>query len=137
MAGKRWSTAGRLANDHTPNLAERNIKPADLERARALIKAQTWTFAKTMPQCPHWYSVRKRWANEEDFEWLVRIIRTYGFREPYGKLMYTAWIDQGFKYWTMGWPVEETTIINRKPVDEQGQEIKPNSRPGLKQLLLF
>jgi hypothetical protein len=107
--------------------------PEDLARARALIDANTWVFARTMPHCPHYYTLRKNWADDADFAWLVAFIRAHGFREKYGKSWYTSCVVDGQKYWTMGWPVEQTTIINRKP----HPEVAPNTTPGLIQRLLF
>ena len=35
------------------------IPPADLERVQDLLLAQQWIFAKTMPDNPHWYTLRQ------------------------------------------------------------------------------
>ena len=91
----------------------------DLERIAELLEAQEWIFAKTMPENPHWYTLRRKWARDRDFARVVRLIRKYGVAERYppgSKNRYTVMVLGGFKYWTMGWPVEKTILINRKPM---------------------
>lgn len=77
-----------------------------------------WTFAKTMPQCPHEYIVKGKCPlSAEEFEHFVWTQRVLGkvedwrsYRQPY------LYID-GYKYWTMGCELEATTVINRAKVD--------------------
>ncbi len=88
--------------------------PADLERVKDLLLAQKWIFAKTMPGNPHWYTLRKRWERDEDFAWTVETIRRYGYEEIYEGWPYTVLHIDDMKYWTMGAPVDETILINRK-----------------------
>lgn len=70
------------------------IAPADFERVGRLLQEQEWIFAKTMPQNPHHYTLRRRWACDEDFVWVVELIRRYGYRQKYGKSWYTQ-LDVG------------------------------------------
>jgi hypothetical protein len=35
------------------------IPPADLQRVERLLLAKQWIFARTMPDNPHWYTLRK------------------------------------------------------------------------------
>jgi len=88
--------------------------------ARAYIAEVRWQFAKTMPQWPHEYTVRKwRPDRERDFVEFVLLIRRAGTVKPWPRdakvpryrLMYLE-LD-GWEYWTMGAPVRETTVINR------------------------
>jgi hypothetical protein len=76
------------------------------------INGLSWTFAKTMPEWPHEYIVRKN-VDEGLFIQLVIFIRKNGYN---GKF-YTKnipYLDYGgYVYWTMGAPLEDTTIINR------------------------
>ena len=76
--------------------------------------AAEWTFAKTMPRNPHWYTVRKGWADDGDFVRAVEAIRAHGYRVKYGKSTYVVSDLNGMMYWTMGWPVPVTILINRK-----------------------
>jgi hypothetical protein len=90
------------------------IPSADLERVEQLLVAQQWVYAKTMPDNPHWYTLRKQWQRDEDFAWTVQTIRRYGYEEIYEGRLYILLNVDGMKYWTMGAPVEETILINRK-----------------------
>ena len=90
------------------------IPPADLQRVRDLLLAQQWIFAKTMPDNPHWYTLRKNWERDADFAWTVETIRRYGYEEIYEGRSYTVLNIDDMKYWTMGAPVAETILINRK-----------------------
>jgi len=89
---------------------------------RCFIKQRQWAFAKTMPQWPHEYTVRKFEDPKDEqimFEQAVAFIRANGdcrMFEPTGKSSVYFDID-GRQYWTMGAPIEETTIINRAWLD--------------------
>ncbi len=81
------------------------------------IARNTWTFAKTYAAfCPHEYIVKDRLSKEEKavFEEIVSFIRENGFEAVYGNLgpnqYYTV---DDYYYWTMGAPIEQTTILNR------------------------
>ena len=93
---------------------------------RNFIESRHWRFAKTMPQWPHEYTVRKFQEPREEqalFEKAVAFVRTHGERrtfEPTGKSAVYFDID-GRQYWTMGAPIEETIIINRAWLDWRGR----------------
>ena len=78
----------------------------------AFIEKEGWTFAKTMPQWPHEYLVRND-VDEQSFISLVEHIRAHGAPGSFYKRELTFYHFEGWVYWTMGNPVEETTIINR------------------------
>lgn len=100
----------------------------ELARIQWLLETAQWTFARSMPQNPHWYTLRKRWENDDDFVAVVLFIRKYGyverFPDPVKGWPYIQFNVNGFKYWTMGGPIGEkdtygywdTTLINRKPL---------------------
>lgn len=98
-----------LAGDVTPPVPP----PDDLERWRALVKDHQWQFAKTMPKCPHWYTLRKQWKVEGEFEWFVAFIRGFGVVETYAGMRHVYFYDGDFKYWTMGAPLAVTILVNR------------------------
>jgi hypothetical protein len=91
---------------------------------RRFIEMRQWIFAKTMPQWPHEYTVRKfedPKAEQAAFEEAVAFIRAHGERrifEPTGRSSVYFDIDS-CQYWTMGAPIEETVIINRAWLDWQ------------------
>jgi hypothetical protein len=79
---------------------------------REFIDSSQWTFAKTMPLWPHEYLVRDR-VDRALFEVLVRHIRQHGIEQHFYQRVLTYFAEDGLLYWTMGEPIEETTIINR------------------------
>jgi hypothetical protein len=72
-----------------------------------------WIFAKTMPENPHYYMLRKE-CEDGDFVRFVKIIRRYGYQYIFAGKPYTQLNVYDWFYWTMGAPVEETILINRK-----------------------
>jgi hypothetical protein len=82
------------------------------ETLREFIISLNWTFAKTMPEWPHEYIVRER-VDENLFVQLVRHIRANGYEGNFYRMSITYYDEDGMVYWTMGAPIEETTIINR------------------------
>lgn len=89
-------------------------KTEDLTWLQAFFDDVHWTFAKTMPQFPHEYTV-KEWKPQHkvSFYRAVRIIRLYGNPEPFFDKTYIYLSLNGLKYWTMGAPLVQTKIINR------------------------
>ena len=72
-----------------------------------------WTFAKTYASTwPHEYIVRGR-VDENLFIQLVQHIRTFGYEARFYTKPITYFDEDGMIYWTMGEPIEETTIVNR------------------------
>jgi hypothetical protein len=69
-----------------------------------------------MPENPHWYTLRKTWTDDAAFIEVVEFIRQYGYREKFKGNRYTVMDIGGYHYWTMGWPIKSTILINRKPV---------------------
>ncbi|HZL79374.1 MAG TPA: hypothetical protein VFC17_11030 [Candidatus Limnocylindrales bacterium] len=86
-----------------------NPFPLELQN---FVKEAKWTFAKTMPQWPHEYIVRDQ-VDESLFEQLVRHIRANGNAGAFYQETYIYFEEDGMLYWTMGAPINETTIINR------------------------
>ena len=90
------------------------ITHQSLFRVAGLIDAASFQFAKTMPDEPHWYTVKEKWPEGKQFEEVVRLVQAHGYRRRYKKRQYyTSLTVNGHYYWTMGAPVEETIILNR------------------------
>jgi integrase len=100
------------------------IPPADLSRLTELLEAASWTFAKTQPANPHWYTLRKTWADDAAFCWAVECVRRHGYRQKFNRAYYTQFdltLD-GTKVtvWSMGWPLNYrngtpcTILLNMK-----------------------
>ncbi len=87
------------------------------EKLETLLKEAQYTFAKTMPKNPHFYTLRTTW-NDQDFIDVVKYIRKYGEKQRYYKKIYIYYYLDGYKYWTMGDPINETILINKAKVNE-------------------
>lgn len=73
-----------------------------------------WTLAKTMPFAPHEYIVKDKCPlTTDEFEYFVNMQRKHGVKERWGKYITPYLYIDDYKYWTMGAPLEETTVINR------------------------
>ncbi|MDH3988134.1 MAG: hypothetical protein OEV34_03320 [Gammaproteobacteria bacterium] len=85
---------------------------------RRFVKDQDWIFAKTYAKTwPHEYIVRSQ-EDEQLFVQLVEHIRANGYQGYFYKKEITYYDEDGLVYWTMGAPVEDTTIINRCRSDQ-------------------
>jgi hypothetical protein len=92
-------------------------RPDQYAWARNFISRRRWREAVTYRHtAPHEYTVRK-WEvgalASQDFEQFANYIRRFGYADYYFKIRHIYWVIDEFKYWTMGWPLEETTVINR------------------------
>ena len=74
-----------------------------------------WIFAKKYASTwPHHYIVRDR-VDENLFMKLVEHIRRFGYEGSFYKKKITYFDENGLVYWTMGKPIDKTTVINRCP----------------------
>jgi hypothetical protein len=82
------------------------------------VKSRKWTYAKTMPKFPHEYTVRE-WLpdKQQEFEEAAQFIRDNGNPEPFFSKIHIYYYCDGWKYWTMGAPIPETTVINRAKIE--------------------
>lgn len=87
----------------------------EFQETCGLLLRHPWRFAKTMPHNPHWYTLRKEWRDEE-FVRVVQTMRRVGYTEYYQGRRYTMFNVNNMKYWTMGAPLRETILINRKVI---------------------
>lgn len=86
----------------------------DENAIRSYISRCEWTYAKTMPQCPHEYIVKNKCQlSDKEFEFFVWTQRTLGKSEKWGPYIHQYLYIDGYKYWTMGCELENTIIINR------------------------
>src|SRR5262249_29215741 len=73
---------------------------------------------------PHEYATRQWCAAhglEAEFVAMVERIRRYGYVERFGRRRtFVYWQVDDWRYWSMGAPVAETTVLNRCRVDERG-----------------
>jgi hypothetical protein len=69
-----------------------------------------------MPDNPHEYTLRKLWRSDADFARAVLFIRAHGYQNLFEGRWYTQLDIGAHTYWTMGAPVEETILIDRKTI---------------------
>jgi hypothetical protein len=97
---------------------------------RLLFQEAVWRVARTMLSNPHSYCHRKHFTHDEDFCWLITMLREGGVGER--QKFHGRWYDTlvrphpvtqvECRFWCMGWPLNLsdgrwcTVIINRKPV---------------------
>jgi hypothetical protein len=85
----------------------------DLDRAHAFIEGAEWIFARTVPEHPHWYAVRRDCARAglgTEFLWFQALIEEAGYDRWWGwRTWRTIDIDDGFFYWLDG----KVNLINR------------------------
>jgi len=74
----------------------------------------TWTYAKTMPQCPHEYIVRGKTADDDTYFAMFRAIEERGvWREWNDSPQQYLHPGDGNYYWKMTDDINESIIINR------------------------
>ncbi len=88
------------------------------EEARRWLESQRWIFAKSMADNPHEYCLRRNAEDERMFEAVVQFIREYGSWYPWWGRWYLQYVAGDHAFWTMGAPVPETTLINRKSLEQ-------------------
>ncbi len=80
------------------------------------IERNNWIEAKSYSKtAPHEYLVFDKLDSESqvDFINFVMLIREKGYPERFWKKIFFYYDINGYKYWTMGNPIEETIILNR------------------------
>lgn len=114
---------GDPLHDGKLDLPERREQPTDEDWtwARGFIAARRWQEAVTYrTTAPHEYTIRK-WMKapgpQADFDRFVELIRRCGYADFYYQIRHIYWAVDDFRCWTMGWPVAETTVINRARLD--------------------
>ena len=104
-----------------------NPFPEDLRR---FVDDERWTYAKTMPEWPHEYLVQGR-VDADLLKRLVIHIRANGYQGRFYQRTITYYDEGGLVYWTMGAPIEETTLVNRcRKEDTFESRSKNGALPG-------
>tara|TARA_R110000751_G_scaffold56451_2_gene120407 strand:- start:332 stop:628 length:297 start_codon:yes stop_codon:yes gene_type:complete len=81
---------------------------------QAVLESKKWTFAKTMPQNPHFWSLKTDWEDQSEFEATENYIFENGVEKMFYRKAYTVLYLNGFRYWTVrGWD-----LINRAVIDK-------------------
>lgn len=95
------------------------------------VERSRWRFASTLPWWPHSYTVRdwhREAGTEADFERVVALVREHGTPGRFGQrefvYLHVTVGGERWRLWSMGAPVEETTVLNRARVDAEGRLIR-------------
>lgn len=108
---------GNLLSDHLPIIADfkdlRRI-PAHIEK---FIKRNKWTFAKTMPEIPHYYVVRDQLSEKDKkiFDEFGAFIKKNGYSAKFYSKRYTYFDIGKFKYWVIGNILNRDKLESKKP----------------------
>jgi hypothetical protein len=60
-----------------------------IDELREFVRTSPWTFAKTMPEMPHGYTLRTKASDAKTFERVVLYIRQAGYEAEFGPTTYT------------------------------------------------
>ena len=119
----RYGVHGDYLKDGKLDLPELLEVPSadDWSWARDFIRRRRWKEAVTYREiAPHEYTVRS-WMPDDpdnrDFDRFVVSIRRFGYADFYYQVRHLYWAVDGSKYWTMGWPIPETVVVNRALID--------------------
>jgi hypothetical protein len=85
---------------------------------QAVLESKTWTFAKTMPHNPHYWTLLKTWGDRDDFFRAVQYIKDHGVIKTFGRTDYIVFYVNGWRYWTMEQAAEDSSLMNRAVVDK-------------------
>ena len=78
------------------------------------VQVLAWTYAKTMPQCPHEYIVRGKTVDEDIYIMMFNTITMHGESGEWSGITYRyLHPGDGYYYWKMTDDLRESVIINR------------------------
>ncbi len=83
----------------------------------AFIDRAKWNWATTYAKfAPHYYCVRQEFKDDAIFDEVVQYIRDNSLTAFFHGKKFQYCFHNGWKYWTMGNPIEQTRIINRAKI---------------------
>jgi len=82
------------------------------------LEDQRWIFARSRASNPHWYCLRRNAGDEAIFERIVEFIRERGVPYLWWERHYLQYVAGEWAYWSMGSPIQETSLINRKSLEQ-------------------
>lgn len=85
------------------------MTPEDFDK---FVSSAIWTFAKTMPNNPHFWTLKKDF-NTEVFINVVDYINENFQIMKFGSRDYKIHVVHGCRYWTMDEDLKKVTLINR------------------------
>jgi hypothetical protein len=90
------------------------------DRIRELISKCKWTWARTYLDIPHEYIARyKCELLDSEFVEFFNAQRRFGIKERWANTWHQYLYLDGYKYWTMGNPLEVTKVMNRQKLFDE------------------
>lgn len=91
-----------------------------------IIETLQWKFAKSMPQMPHWYTVRQKNNPElnEMYEKLYYYIRDNHYEKKFYRKTYKYCDIGDYMYWAMTDDITESIIINRALKEKKNDDLQ-------------
>ena len=99
----------------------RAIPAETIEIIQKALNMQRYITAKAEAN-PHQYCLRNNWQGDVSFDNVAQIVRDYGYVEWFWGKPYMILNLGEFKYWTMGFPLEVTILINRTKINSCTRE---------------
>ncbi len=102
----------------------------EIEAVRRTVAEHRWIFAKTYAAfCPHEYTLRKDWENDEEYRQFVHFVWKYGFEAYFGKKTEPNiyWFDHENGYYYFVFPedtdaegnaTEAACLVNRAKITD-------------------
>ncbi|MEK6251256.1 MAG: hypothetical protein AABM43_04805 [Actinomycetota bacterium] len=91
----------------------------ELCRFRQIAEGARWTFAASVPEHPHEYSIRGRDLPEDDFIWAVELINRVGYVERFWGQPWRYVRLDGYRFWPTKNQRPDWLMLNRA-VDDRG-----------------
>jgi hypothetical protein len=91
----------------------------EIARARAYINSMDWRFARSMPQWPHCYVFREDGSTRE-FDFVARLIKKFGYSDPWGRRTDFYLAIGKFKYWVIEDCLNRAAPISNAEVRKRG-----------------
>ena len=84
------------------------------EKFGGFIDLSDWVYAKSYPNHPHEYTIRRKTISEKTFREFVQTIKTSGLKEMFYKVEYKCLFIGDYKYWVQPYDtVDNAQVINR------------------------
>jgi hypothetical protein len=88
------------------------------EEALAFIAGNHWTFAKSMPQVPHYWCSVKTATDAADLTRFLYFIHENGQRMRWGRSPPRSYLDvDGWRYWFMSDHPSKSILANRELIE--------------------
>ena len=85
----------------------------DYREVSELLEAAAWIYAKSMPQWPHEYTLRKTWEEDDQYARVFRYIHEHGYDRKFYRKTFRSLIVGDYYYWPMTDDINKSLLMNR------------------------